>query len=68
MKVEVLHLSESGDYARVNVYRTFDSGYEIDRNTVFVYEGDSWRHRLVGEELVFFMPDTSIEEFRESYP
>jgi len=68
MDVEVLSLSESRDYARVNVYRTFDSGYEIDRDTVFVYEGGAWRHRLVGEELVFFRPDASIEDFREGYP
>jgi serine/threonine-protein kinase len=65
--IEVLSVSDSGDYAVVNVYRTFESGVVIDRNTVFVYESGKWRHRLVGEELVFFMPDASIERFKKFY-
>jgi hypothetical protein len=66
-EIELLSISDSGDYAEVNVYRTYESGHTIDRNTVFVYEVGEWKHRLVGEELVFFMPDASFEEFRESY-
>jgi hypothetical protein len=47
----------------VSVYRTFKDGTSIDRDTFFVYEDGTWKHRLSEVEIGFFMPDTSFEEF-----
>ena len=66
VEVNVNALNPSNKLARVNVYRTFESGTVIDRNTVFVYEDGTWKHRLVGSELVFFRPDATYEEFVEA--
>lgn len=66
INVDVAGVSPSRSFAEVNVYRTFESGFEIDRNTVFVNEDGTWKHRLVGNELIFFMPDASFEEFVEA--
>ena len=67
MEVEVTRLSPSGTHAEVNVRRTFENGVVIDRGTVFVFEDGSWKHRLVGEELLFFMPGAPYEEFVEAW-
>ncbi len=36
------------------------------RNTYFVYENGSWKHRFGQEEKDLFMPDRSYEEFLEA--
>lgn len=66
MNVSVTSMSPAGDVAKVNVYRTFKNGGVIDRDTVFTLEKGTWRHRLVGNELVFFMPGATYEEFVEA--
>lgn len=53
--------------AEVTVYRTFKSGTFDVRDTIFVYEDGSWKHRFVMEELDLFKPDASYEEFVEYY-
>lgn len=47
----------------VTVYRAFDDGTSIDRDTVFVWEDGAWKHRFVGEELALYMPEASYDEF-----
>ena len=66
VEVSVENLNPSDILSRVDVYRTFENGTAIDRNTVFVYEDGAWKHRLVGNELVFFRPDATYEEFVEA--
>jgi hypothetical protein len=55
--------SASNPVVGVTVYRTFDDGTSIDRDTVFVLEDASWKHRFVGEELELYMPEAPYEEF-----
>jgi hypothetical protein len=66
IEVAVNRLSASNSFAEVGVDRTFENGFEIARNTVFVKENGVWKHRLVGQELVFFMPEATYEEFVEA--
>jgi hypothetical protein len=47
----------------VSIYRAFKDGTSIDRDTFFVYEDNNWKHRFGEEEIWFFMPDVSFEEF-----
>lgn len=47
----------------VSVFRAFDSGTTIDRDTAFVWEDGEWKHRFIGEELELYMPEASYEEF-----
>jgi hypothetical protein len=47
----------------VNIYRTFEDGTDIDRETFFVFEDRVWKHRFAEEEIAFFMPEASFEEF-----
>jgi hypothetical protein len=54
-------MSSSGTTADVTVYRTFKDGSSVVRDTYFVYEDGSWKHRLSEEELALFMAGTSFE-------
>jgi hypothetical protein len=63
MEVDMTGQSASGTQAEVNVPRTFENGVIIDRDTVFVLEEGSWKHRLIGRELFLFMPGATYEEF-----
>jgi hypothetical protein len=63
MDVTVDGSASSDPVVGVSVYRTFKDGTSIDRNTFFVYEDDTWKHRFSEEEAAFFMPDASFEEF-----
>jgi hypothetical protein len=56
-------MSPSSTTADVTVYRTFKDGSSLGRDTYFVYEDGSWKHRLTEEELALFMAGTSFEEF-----
>jgi hypothetical protein len=56
-------MSPSGTTADVTVYRTFKDGSFLVRDTYFLYENGSWKHRLSEEELALFMVGTSFEEF-----
>ncbi len=66
MKV-VVKLSSSklveGVTADVTVNRTFKNGTYVPRETKFVYEGDSWKHLFLQDEIELFKPKTSFEEF-----
>ena len=66
MEVDAAGLSSSGTHAEVNVRRTFENGVVIDRDTEFVLEEDTWKHRLVGRELFLFMPGATYGEFVEA--
>jgi Domain of unknown function (DUF4352) len=55
--------SASESVVSVNVYRTFTDGTVIDRETFFVFEDGVWKHRFGEEEIGFFMPEASFEEF-----
>ncbi len=55
--------SPSDPVVGVTVYRTFKDGTSIDRATFFVFEDGVWKHRFGEEEIGFFMPDASFEEF-----
>ena len=47
----------------VTVILTFGDGSTSTRNTYFVYEDGSWKHRFSQEEYDLLMPDLSYEEF-----
>ena len=66
MEVDATGLSASGTHAEVNVRRTFENGVVIDRDTDFVLEESTWKHRLVGRELFLFMPGATYGEFVEA--
>jgi hypothetical protein len=55
--------SPSDSVVSVNIYRTFEDGTVIDRQTFFVFEDEVWKHRFAEEEISFFMPEASFEEF-----
>jgi hypothetical protein len=55
--------SASDIVVSVTVYRTFKDGTSIDRDAVLVYEDGTWKHRFGEEEIGFFMPEASYEEF-----
>jgi hypothetical protein len=55
--------SPSDSVVSVNIYRTFEDGTVIDRETFFVFEDEVWKHRFAEEEIGFFMPGASFEEF-----
>ena len=54
---EITDFSSGGSQAVVSL------GPPYSRDTLFVYEDDSWKHRLSEEELALFMAGTSFEEF-----
>ncbi len=58
-------VASNGYEADVTVYRTFQDGTTITRDTVFVLDG-VWKHHLTEEEIGIFMPDLSYEEFVEA--
>lgn len=64
MSVDVT-VDSNGFEADVTVYRTFEDGTSITRDTEFVLEG-SWKHRLTAEEVEIFRPELSYEEFVEA--
>lgn len=47
----------------VTVYRTFEDGTSLGRDTFFLYEHGEWKHRFGQEENELYMPGTSYEEF-----
>jgi hypothetical protein len=49
--------------AKVAVRLTFEDGSTSIRNTYFVFEDGSWRHRFSQEEYDPFMADASYEKF-----
>lgn len=59
-------LSSSTNLADVTVYRTFEDGSSVSRDTYFVFEDGEWLHRFVKEEIDLFMPGISFEEFVEA--
>ncbi len=59
----VVNDSASDRAVGVTVYRTFENGVSINRDTFFVYEGGVWKHRFTPEESGFFMPGASFEDF-----
>jgi hypothetical protein len=62
---EVIHVEEVSAkefVADVTVRVNFEDGTHLTRDTYFVYEGGSWKHRFGQEELDLFMPDASYEE------
>ncbi len=65
MSIDV-YTNRGDEEADVTVHRTFTDGSTITRDTVFVYENGWWRHHLTEEEIGFFRPDLSYEEFVEA--
>jgi hypothetical protein len=47
----------------VTIYRTFEDGTSITRDTLFVSEGGLWKHRFSQEEIGIFMPGVPYERF-----
>ncbi len=47
----------------VTLTQTFSSGVTRSRETFFVYEDGSWKHRFSREDDAIFLPGTSYEEF-----
>jgi Domain of unknown function (DUF4440) len=47
----------------VTVYRTFKNGTSINRDTFFVWEEGTWKHRFGQEENDLYMPSASYQEF-----
>ena len=62
MDVQVNESASDGEVG-VTVYRTFENGTSITRDTIFVMEDGSWKHRFTEEESAIFMPGTPYEEF-----
>ena len=58
--------SPSDSVVNVTVYRTFEDGNSIARNTYFVYENDTWKHRFGRDEIEIFMPGASYQEFDDA--
>jgi len=54
---EIADFSSGGSEAVVSL------GPPYSRDTLFVHEDDSWKHRLTEEELTLFMAGYSFEEF-----
>lgn len=52
--------------AEVAVRLTGEDGSTSIRNTYFVLEDGSWKHRFSQEEKALFMPDAPFEEFVEA--
>lgn len=59
----VVNGSASDPVVSVTVYRTFKDGTSITRETYFVSEGGTWKHRFSREEVEIFMPGVPFEEF-----
>lgn len=66
MRVAVTDITPD-EPADVTVYRTFKSGGYNVRDTLFVYEDGTWKHRLTQDELANFRVDLSYEEFVDYY-
>jgi len=49
--------------AEVEVRLTGEDGSSSTRNTYFVYEDGSWKHRFAQEEIDLFEPGVSFEEW-----
>jgi Domain of unknown function (DUF4352) len=47
----------------VTIFRTFEDGTSITRDTLFVSEGGLWKHRFSQEEIGIFMPGVPYERF-----
>ena len=62
MEVQV-NGSPSDPVVSVTVNRTFEDGTSVTRNTYFVVEGSTWKHRFGEEEITSFMPNASHREF-----
>jgi len=54
---DITEISPSGTEATVSL------GPPYSRDTYFIYEDGSWKHRLSGEEINLFMPGVSFEDF-----
>src|SRR5215208_1501827 len=54
---EITNFSSGGSEAVVSL------GPPYSRDTLFVYEDGSWKHRLTEDELALFMAGSSFEEF-----
>lgn len=50
----------------VVVNQTFKNGTSQSRDTYFVYEDGSWKHRFSDEEIDLFMAGTSFEQFKNA--
>jgi hypothetical protein len=59
----VVNGSPSDPVVGVMIYRTFKDGTSITRDTYFVPEGGTWKHRFTQEEIEIFMPGVPFEEF-----
>ena len=59
----VVNSPPSDSVVSVTVYRTFKDGTSITRDTYFVPEGGTWKHRFTQEEIEIFMPGVPFEEF-----
>jgi hypothetical protein len=59
----VVNGSASDPEVGVTVYRTFQDGTSITRDTIFVQEDGEWKHRFTEEEEGIFMPGTPYEDF-----
>jgi hypothetical protein len=60
--IRVEEVSAKEFVADVTVSVNFEDGTHLTRDTYFVYEGGSWKHRFGQEELDLFMPNASYEE------
>ena len=54
---DISEISPSGTEATVSL------GPPYSRDTYFIYEDGSWKHRLSGEEINLFMPGVPFEDF-----
>lgn len=50
----------------VRLTQAFKDGTSQSRDTYFVLEGESWKHRFSDEEHNLFMADASFEEFKKA--
>ncbi len=53
----------NSEFVGVTLTLTYEDGTSSTRDTYFVYENGSWKHRFGQEENDLFMPDLSYEEF-----
>ncbi len=56
----------NSEFVGVTLTLTYEDGTSSTRDTYFVYENGSWKHRFGQEENDLFMPDLSYEEFVEA--
>src|SRR5215212_1917019 len=58
---DITEISPSGTEATVSL------GPPYSRDTYFIYEDGSWKHRLSGEEVNLFMPGVPFEDFVKAH-